>query len=365
MTAFYGALTCPGEKKVVHGGDPHWTKKNQVLIKGANFMRYIYFLSALLFLVGVFGVPFSWAQNVTPTPVTSLSPVPEEAASPATQTNLLKIDLPIPAGSFGVRETFRMAFFNLGDLNSYQAYQAYHYQQIQNATFQYQTVTTTLSNCAVFEVNPFYVLNPGLEVGVAFDYWAFTPLLFDATDNNPDYFHDRQHNLNSFEIDLKARLYLNSSPKDGVRFFLEPGAGIQPIQYQLVETYINTSNSPSSDQVGDNTNATAFDASLLAGLVVSLGSQVSLSLNGGYQYDYATNFNGTWNDNGVPAKNGVAGMDRFYTFPNNGPGQILFTPNNPNDYALFNLTSAEVAASRPIVVDLSGIRLSTDLTLKF
>ena len=303
-------------------------------------LRLFLFLSFILLATAP-----GWSQSAlgTPTPVSS------------------------PFYPFGVRVSSELAFFNLSDLNSNQASLQYNLQQLQNSTpsYNYKAQTTTLNSAVVFEINPFVAINPNIDAGVAFDYWAFTPLNFDQTDIHPVYFHDYEHTLNAIEINAKLRFYLFNVAKSGVRVFLEPSAGFQPINYELSEPYQHTTNNPSDNQVGDNVNATAFDAGLQAGIVLPFTSWFSYSFSGGFEYAYATNFTGTWSDAGVPAKNGVSGTNRFYNVPNSGPGYIAFTPSDPNNYALFGLTQALVNDSRPMVVDLSGIHLSMAMNFLF
>jgi hypothetical protein len=259
-----------------------------------------------------------------------------------------------------------MAFFDLADLNSNQKWLQYHYQQLQNETpqDQYQMTSTTLDGAIIFEVNPFYVFDSNLEGGLAFDYWAFGSLDFDATDIHPDYFHDFRHNLNSAAVNLDFKIYFSKPEQGKPRFFLEPAAGVQPIWYQLLENYQHTSNNPSDNQIGDNVSAIALDLSLKAGASFALGGGL-LSFSAGYQYAYASGFSGTWNDAGVPSKDGVHGTNRLYYGTGGAPDSISFTPDSPAEQAAFGLTPQQVANSRPMVVDLSGFRLTMDYAYYF
>jgi hypothetical protein len=251
----------------------------------------------------------------------------------------------------------------------------YQYQQATPGN-NYQVQSTSLSQATVFEFNPFVVINQDLELGLAVDYWSFTSLNFDVTDVDPEYYHNYEHNLSSYEVNAKIRFYPIETADKGFRFFLEASGGVMPIQYQVSDYYQDEApNAPvtfdqapgvTNDQVGENVSSMALDGTLKAGFTFGLGTNGSLSLSAGYQYAYASGFTGTWSDSAVSAKNGVAGSDRVYPDPNGGPNYIAFTPTSSSNYFIFNhLTPAVVATSQPLVVDLSGLRASVDFAFRF
>jgi hypothetical protein len=292
--------------------------------------------------------------------------------TPGTSTSSQTLPAPsgecyIPLGLFGVRVSTDLAFFNLADFNANQAYLKYHFIQLQAATpsDQYQTRSYGPDSAVVFEAAPFYPLTSNLEVGINFDYWAFTPLVFDASDIHPQYFHDWQRNLSSLELNVFSRLYFLKTANPGPLFFLEAGAGIQPMTAQLIQTYQDTGNTPSTDQTGEIADSTGFDASVKIGAAMDLGNGFSLGFKGGYQYSYATGFSGNFTDAADAARNGVPGSLLIFKDPNSGLNTINFVPNNSADYSNFGITASQVAASRKLIMDLSGLRLAADLTYQF
>ncbi len=316
--------------------------------------------------------PSSLTSGLVNTPTPSAEDFSDSQPTLGTSTASPTLPAPsgectIPLGIFGARISTELAFFNLADFNSNQAYLNFHYAQLQagNPADQYRFHASGPDNAVVFEVAPFYPLTSNLDVGLNFDYWAFTPFIFDAADVHPQYSHDWQRNLSSLELNVFSRFYFFKTANEGARFFLEGGAGVQPMTAQLTQTEQNTGNTPSTDQTGDTGNATAFDASLKMGAAMDLGGGLALSFKGGYQYSYATNFTGTYTDAVVSARNGVPGTLMMFNDPNSGLNVINFVPNNSADYANFGITQAQVAAARKLVMDLSGLRLAMDLTYHF
>lgn len=352
-------------------------------------MRFLTLLSGII-LIMIFTGSGGWADDIhssgleapppplesmpRPTPQVTPQPTAMPASFPTSQPpaaidsnhspNTASVE--IMDVNLGCRISASLAEFNLTDLNTNQLALAYKFQQDSNSqpTYDYQTRTTSVSNAAVFEIGPFLRINRDLDAGFAFDYWAFTPLDFDVNDIHPAYFHDYQRNLNSVEFKASLRFYAIQSADRKFRFFLEPGGGLQPINCQLIENYQNTSNNPSTDQVGDNVNCTAVDLGLKSGVAMDLGWGL-FSLGVGYQYDYAQGFTGVWDDAQVPALNGVPGSLVVYRGSNSGVNTLLFIPNGVANQALFGITPYELANSRALVIDLSGFRLSADYSLTF
>jgi hypothetical protein len=360
-----------------------------------GFMKSSVFLFTAVSLLLMFKFESSQAQGAPvsklPAPVPASSPIPPSlnpglANSPAPTmldfgqsqptpgANASSPTLPapsgecyIPLGLFGVRISTELAFFNLTDFNSNQDYLNFHYAQLAagNPVDQYRFHGSGPDDAVVFEVAPFYPLTTNWEVGLNFDYWAFTPFVFDASDIHPQYFHDWQRNLSSVELNVFSRFYFLKTSNGANGLFLEGGAGIQPMTAQLSQNEQNTGNTPSTDQTGDMGNATAFDASAKVGAAMDLGAGFSLGVKGGYQYSYATGFTGTYSDAVVSSRNGVRGELMMFTDPNSGLNVINFVPSDSANYANFGITPAQVAAARKLVMDLSGLRLSMDLTCHF
>lgn len=296
-----------------------------------------------------------------------LDAIPAPGAGPQLDS-LIQSQGPVKPIRFGVRISSSVALFNLGDFQNDMTYRRTEVAGFQSAnpssgySLQFSLSTADI----LLEVNPYLAIDPNGELGIAFRYWPTTSYAYRITAGAyPQYFVDSEFDVSSFELLLKGRTYFSNSSKDKIRFFIEPGAGLQPIHVTRTYTYANTTGSPSSDQTGENLNGLAFDGIFNMGAAFTLSPNTFLTLSGGYQLTTASGFNGTWSDSAVPAKNGAAGSERLYTNPVTGQSSLLFVPDDPTLLSAFGEDQNAITYSRPLSVDQSGFRLAGDISVVF
>jgi len=269
---------------------------------------------------------------------------------------------------FGIRFSTSLALFNLADFQSDLAYRQYEVQGFKNSdpTGGYNLQTGIPSLDAVLELNPYVSLPPNGELGISFRYWPATSYTYKITASAfPQYFVDSEFDLSSFEVLLQGRVYFSKKNSDKVRFYIEPGAGVQPIGLKRIYTYADTAGTPSSDQTGEDLSGLAFDGIFNLGAAFTLSPSTIFSLSGGYQVCSASGFSGTWSDTAVPGKNGARGSERLYTNPTTGQRYLLFVPDDPSLLSAFGEDENAITYSRPLSVDQSGFRFSMDLSVVF
>ena len=274
---------------------------------------------------------------------------------------------PKPKTNFGIRLSTGMSFFNLADFQTDLNFRVAEVQAFEaaNPSYGYRLQTSIASNNIPMELEPYLKIGPDFELGMALGYWPTTKasyLITVAVD--PTYFVNSEYDMDSFEMLLKARIYLPRKGS-GVRFFIEPSAGIQPINLHQSFADAHTTSTPSSDQISESLSAMAFNGGLQLGAAFNVSPQSVLSLSVGYQASAVSGFGGTFSDTGVPSRSGVQGTERLYTNPSTGQGFILFVPNDPNQLSNFNENTNTVIYSRPLSVDQSGFRSDIDLSFNF
>ncbi len=286
---------------------------------------------------------------------------------PASMPLSLATPAPAATGRFGVRLSTEMSFFNLSDFQAdldtvNSAVQGY---KAANPSYNYNLQTAIPFLQAGLEVNPYFTDGQDTEWGAALAFWPATSVTYAITDIHPQYFVRSKWDLSSFELLLKGRFYFPKTAPKGVRFYLEPAAGIQPIALHWTDDYQHTAATPSSNQEGWDAGSTALGAGLLLGTVVNLGKDALFSFSAGYQLSSASDFQGTWNDAGVPSRNGAQGSLKMFKDPSTGHRSIIFIPNNPDLLAAFNENQATLNDCGPFTVDLSGFRFKMDISYTF
>lgn len=273
----------------------------------------------------------------------------------------------VPESRFGVRISTEPSWFNLSDFQSdlnAVGNDVLGYQSA-NPSLGYKFQSSIASSNVAFELNPYFTVGSDVELGIAFNYWPTSIVTFDITDIHPSYFVHSKWDVDTFELLFKGRFYFPKTAPKGIRFYAEPALGIQPISIDWTDSYQNTSNSPSTDQVGWNMGGTAFEAGLKLGMVVDAGSNFLFSFSGGYQLSAASGFQGASKDAAVPANNGVPGALYMFKNPSTGQSYILFIPSDPNKLSAFGENSSTINYCGPFTVDFSGFRLVVDASYTF
>lgn len=275
---------------------------------------------------------------------------------------------PAASSRFGVRFSTEMSFFNLSDFQAdldtvnseVQGYKA------ANPSYNYNLQTALPALGAGLEVTPYFTDGPDTEWGAALAYWPATSVSYNLTAGiDPRYFVHSKWDLSSFEFLLKGRFYFPKTAPKGVRFYLEPALGLQPIALHWTDDYQHTASTPSSNQMGWDTGSTALGAGLRLGTVVNFGKSALFSFSAGYQLSSASDFQGTWSDAGVPSRNGAQGSLKMFKDPSTGRRSLIFIPNNPDLLAAFNENQATLNDCGPFTVDLGGFRFNMDISTTF
>jgi tetratricopeptide (TPR) repeat protein len=298
-----------------------------------------------------------WVEShLAQTPATP-TPEPLQPLGPAKDTG------------FGVRFSTSLSLYNLADLNTEIGFVQQEVQgwEAANPGDGYQTQTSLSTTDIGFEINPFLPIGSQMEAGFSFTAWpAAAGASYEITAGNaPSYFVRSQWSLSTFSLDLKGRAYIGEPAVRGIRFFVEPSLGIQPINVQLFKTYQDTTDTPSSNQVGYNVSAVGANAALKLGAVFMPAPHAQVSLSAGWQYAAAAGFNGTYSDSGVPAMNGAAGSVQMYTNPATHQQYLFFMPSDTAQYTNFGVNSQTQNYSRALNIDFGGLILSLDASYSF
>ena len=263
----------------------------------------------------------------------------------------------------GFRGSLGMDLWKMDDLDEEEksvSYMARQYRKVNpNTTYEKNLPLGTPS----LEINPFGVLG-NVEIGGRFTYSFHNQDIFKIADLKfLNYFNQFTIDIDTYSAAGSGRYYFKIDPRS--RIFLEPSLGIQTLHLVFDIAYQGSSSNPSAADYGYVLDAAAFTAGLKAGINFMIQNQLSFSLAAGYSYARFENLQGSFFDHTFPNRNNIPGKAEMVPDAYWGKKFMWFVPEDPNLDGLFYNSPAALQDSRPLVIDLSALRLTMDLAFIF
>jgi hypothetical protein len=212
-----------------------------------------------------------------------------------------------------------------------------------------------------FSVDPFLSLDR-IEIGGKFTYYMPTSAEYTEWDSY-GYSVTFTGSFDGFSLANVDRFYFPMDP--GSRFILEPTLGIVKMHFKYNISRRKTAGTPPDDDYGFDVSGLGLDLGLKAGFSFQVGKGLDLSVLGGYEISRIDDLHGTYYDAAYPSMNGTPGravmsFDSYYN-----RNLIWFLPDDPSKDGFFYGGSSQAQDTRPLSLDLSGIRLDMDLSYSF
>ena len=255
---------------------------------------------------------------------------------------------PAAPKNFGIRLEPALLLAALGDFNT-------DAQTSQKAVVQQQQSDPSLGYSSIIPVGyiggglePAVALDPDFEIGLPFTIHPIGTVMDSSQDAN-GYSNVTSYNLSAFSIGLDGRYFISLGK--GFQIFAAAGPLLVPVSI----SYTSTTTEPglTSTQSG-NFSSTAFGGQIQAGFDWHLGDTFVVSPMVGYQLMTADSFQGTL----TTAQTGAQ------TTSSPGQMEVIPTPNGNSIVVLANNLTFP-AGSRPLQVDLSGLKAGLQISVYF